>query len=58
MGCRMATAHRYTYTEGGKVGGTLDLTKWVNDGKSRWIGREEASFRCGINGGTVLWRCL
>jgi len=22
----------------------LDLTKWVNDGMSRWIGREKASF--------------
>ena len=35
--------HRYTYTEGRKVGDTLDLTKWVNDGMSRWIGRGNAS---------------
>ena len=28
---------------GRRVGDTLDLTKWINDGMSRWIGRGKAS---------------
>ena len=51
-GGRPATAHHCTYKKGRRVGDMMDLTKCVNDGMSRWIGREKASLLMRYS-----WRC-